>query len=510
MEAAQVSLLRWLRRQLRQPIPAREHLEAAVENDDVAEARRLLAGFEFSDDAAPERRATARRLGAPEAPSRTLAPPVPLGAGVLVLLDVELRVGDRAQDLARARQLGAIDVPLGVPEVGAQQRLRALRVRLLDLDEDPEPRHLPLHLARGEQLRVVDDPRAAVDAKRVVDARDQEQQRDPVVLEQVRERVGELVSRPVGQEQRPLVEDPDEAGRIAARRHVEPAVGPAGRDDDERRALDELPRERVEPVDDLRLRTSSAGSPPSTSRSCALVDDPSITRTSAAASRARRRRPRARPGRSCRGTRARARRRRSARRVFIHSLSESSCARCAEREPDASRRAISSARSSSSSSGTQSETSPMRSASTPSTSSHSSRRYFAFAIPHRSGQTIAAWSPAATPSFVWPSTMRAFGRASETSARRPTTSPAPTAGPVIAETIGVGQREHVVDEVARLVEDALPRLLVVGDAKHEVEVAARAEHAVGAANENRPRLLVLRRSPARRARARRAAPRSRR
>jgi hypothetical protein len=34
----------------RQPIPTREHLEAAVENDDVAEARRLLAGFEFSDE----------------------------------------------------------------------------------------------------------------------------------------------------------------------------------------------------------------------------------------------------------------------------------------------------------------------------------------------------------------------------------------------------------------------------------------------------------------------------
>ncbi len=50
MEAAQVSLLRWLRRQLRQPIPVREHLEAAVSNDDVAEARRLLSRFEFSDD----------------------------------------------------------------------------------------------------------------------------------------------------------------------------------------------------------------------------------------------------------------------------------------------------------------------------------------------------------------------------------------------------------------------------------------------------------------------------
>ena len=64
MEAAQVSLLRWLRRQLRQPIPMREHLEAAVENDDVAEARRLLAGFEFSDEQR-ERGTAARRLGTP-------------------------------------------------------------------------------------------------------------------------------------------------------------------------------------------------------------------------------------------------------------------------------------------------------------------------------------------------------------------------------------------------------------------------------------------------------------
>ena len=43
MDPARVSLLRWLRRQLRQPLPGREHLEAAVENDDPAEARRLLA-----------------------------------------------------------------------------------------------------------------------------------------------------------------------------------------------------------------------------------------------------------------------------------------------------------------------------------------------------------------------------------------------------------------------------------------------------------------------------------
>ena len=45
-----VGLLRWLRRQLRQPTPAREHLEAAVANDDPEEARRVLATFEFTDE----------------------------------------------------------------------------------------------------------------------------------------------------------------------------------------------------------------------------------------------------------------------------------------------------------------------------------------------------------------------------------------------------------------------------------------------------------------------------
>jgi hypothetical protein len=74
VEAAQVSLLRWLRRQLRQPTPLREHLEAAVENDDPAEARRLVARFEFSDD----QRANVEQLLA--AWERTLGPS-PKGTG---------------------------------------------------------------------------------------------------------------------------------------------------------------------------------------------------------------------------------------------------------------------------------------------------------------------------------------------------------------------------------------------------------------------------------------------
>ena len=44
-----MSLLRWLRRQLREPTPWRERLEAAVANDDPEEARRLLGQMDFSE-----------------------------------------------------------------------------------------------------------------------------------------------------------------------------------------------------------------------------------------------------------------------------------------------------------------------------------------------------------------------------------------------------------------------------------------------------------------------------
>jgi hypothetical protein len=63
----------------------------------------------------------------------------------------------------------------------------------------------------------------------------------------------------------------------------------------------------------------------------------------------------------------------------------------------------------------------------------------AFAMPHSSGHTIAAWSPAATPRRVWPSMIRASVAAMDTSASRPTTRPAPTAGPSMADTIGFEQ-----------------------------------------------------------------------
>jgi hypothetical protein len=47
--ATTVSLLRWLRRQLREPAPQRERLEAAIANNDPAEARRIVEAMPFND-----------------------------------------------------------------------------------------------------------------------------------------------------------------------------------------------------------------------------------------------------------------------------------------------------------------------------------------------------------------------------------------------------------------------------------------------------------------------------
>lgn len=47
---ATANVIRWLRRQLRQPTPDREHIEAACERGDPAELRRLLARSPFTAD----------------------------------------------------------------------------------------------------------------------------------------------------------------------------------------------------------------------------------------------------------------------------------------------------------------------------------------------------------------------------------------------------------------------------------------------------------------------------
>jgi hypothetical protein len=76
VDAARVSLLRWLRRQLREPLPQREHLEAAVANNDPEEARRVLGGVPFSP---PQRRYVDALLAAWEREAASPRAPEPPG-----------------------------------------------------------------------------------------------------------------------------------------------------------------------------------------------------------------------------------------------------------------------------------------------------------------------------------------------------------------------------------------------------------------------------------------------
>lgn len=54
----ETNLHRWVRRQLAQPTPEREHLEAAIAAGDVAEVRRLVMRFPFT----PAQRAHVQQL----------------------------------------------------------------------------------------------------------------------------------------------------------------------------------------------------------------------------------------------------------------------------------------------------------------------------------------------------------------------------------------------------------------------------------------------------------------
>ena len=83
-------------------------------------------------------------------------------------------------------ELGAVDVALRIPELGAQKCLRAVRERLVDVDPQAELRRLALDRARlraapGRRRSSLGRSRGSVSR----DARDDKEQRDLRVLEHV-------------------------------------------------------------------------------------------------------------------------------------------------------------------------------------------------------------------------------------------------------------------------------------------------------------------------------------
>ena len=125
-----------------------------------------------------------------------------------------------------------------------------MQVGLLDLDVERQPRRLG---AAGrqfvEQGRIARERRAPVDPQRLAHPGQQEEQGDVRVLEDVGVRVLAAVAGVVGEREAPLVEDPREARRPAARRAVAMPVGAGGRQERDRRARDEVAAVAIEVVE---------------------------------------------------------------------------------------------------------------------------------------------------------------------------------------------------------------------------------------------------------------------
>src|SRR3989449_7999912 len=146
----------------------------------------------------------------------------------LVLLHGLARRADLVeQDARHRRKRGAVEPPLGVPEPGAPEGLRAVEEALLHLDADGDQGTLVVGPQRLEELVVADDPCAPVHTERFLAARDEEDRPDVRVLEEVPHPVQPPVARPVRDHEVAVVEGAGEARRAAPGRGGAPPPRPA-------------------------------------------------------------------------------------------------------------------------------------------------------------------------------------------------------------------------------------------------------------------------------------------
>src|SRR4051794_14563450 len=180
----------------------------------------------------------------------------PLGGQFRPQLVLVQGAGQRAvvlEHLAEGRPGRAGHLPGRVPQPRAHHGLGALEVGLADADQQQRPRpaaelgEVQAERVGGQQLRGPEDP------QRLLDPRDEEQQRRPRGGRQVAQAVDPVVALPVGQHQPVRVEHLHEAGVAAAGGDVGPAVGVRGRERGEGGQLDEAPAVDVEVVDLLVL-----------------------------------------------------------------------------------------------------------------------------------------------------------------------------------------------------------------------------------------------------------------
>ena len=187
-------------------------------------------------------------------PERLLQVPFP---GGLVRLEVDVEADMVPDHARRGRQLLGGKPVIGRPQLGPPQRLGAVHVRLVDRHDDRDPRRLPVDGNAPAQVGIRDELGGAVDAQCLVEAGDEEQQRNVRIGHEVLERVEAVVARQVGPRQSVFVENLHEPRRSTLGRSVAHAVGIGGRQHEERRLGDEVRAVDIEVVDHLLDRVGT-------------------------------------------------------------------------------------------------------------------------------------------------------------------------------------------------------------------------------------------------------------
>ncbi|CCV13693.1 hypothetical protein MESS4_590056 [Mesorhizobium sp. STM 4661] len=162
----------------------------------------------------------------------------PLRPFLVVSLAVDVSAAGDFQDLSGCRQRFRIDVSCRVPQFRSDNGPGALEIHRIDIDNRDRARRLAFDGEGGAKRGVGGDVGLAVDAQRRAGGRHQEQQPDARIANDVFQRIGTVIAAPVRHHQGFRVMDAHEAGKIAARRAVQP-FRPAGRQRNERRGLDE-------------------------------------------------------------------------------------------------------------------------------------------------------------------------------------------------------------------------------------------------------------------------------
>ena len=124
-----------------------------------------------------------------------------------------------------------------------------MRERLLDRDYDDRRRLLTFDRKPAPNPRIGTDLGAAVDAVGLVGARDEENQPDARVLDDVLQAVQPIVAATIGDQQgAAVVRHLDETGLVALGRAIEPRFA-ARRQHQKRRGRDEGPPQRIDVVE---------------------------------------------------------------------------------------------------------------------------------------------------------------------------------------------------------------------------------------------------------------------